>query len=97
MGWQAVRGQRRILGPSGGHPWTFANIWEVLIMKRMLVHECFAEVFQKMFNGVHSVLGAGPCDFEFINLLFDAVWQTGFQCPIMYPPYEGKNESGLRT
>ena len=55
-------------------PWTFANIWEVLIMKRMLVHECFAEVFQKMFNGVHSVLGAGPYDFEFINLLLDAVW-----------------------
>ena len=27
-------------------PWTFANIWEVLIMKRMLEHECFAEVFK---------------------------------------------------
>ena len=66
-------------------------------MKRMLVHECFAEVFQKMLIGVQSVLGDGPYDFEFINLLFDAVGQIGFQCPLMYPPYEVKNESGLRT
>ena len=45
-------------------------------MKRMLAHECFAEVFQKMFNGVHSVLGAGPCDFEFINLLLMLVGRS---------------------
>ena len=45
-------------------------------MKRMLVHECFAQVFQKMCNSVHLVLGAGPYDFEFINLLLMLVGRS---------------------
>ena len=45
-------------------------------MKRMLVHECFAEVFQKMCNRVNSVLGAGPYDFELIKLLLILVGRS---------------------